>query len=1090
MHYTFLPWLRQGLSSKIIEADTLGTADGTNKERAQLRFDLTLGHDPVGEGQRQQSVITKQVQVAGPGDVLGIERRAIIRTEPRSGVNNYEANLLTYMEFYEEDFPWRYTPAAATGAGKQKLRPWLALIVLKDDEYTFTPNPVGLSHISIKNAAANQVFHKHTEHWAWAHVQINKQTTQTAGQPLRDEMTNLLKNHPEMGISRLFCPRKLVKNTNYHAYLIPAFETGRLAGLGEKTEVINKINSQTPSWKYEAMPAATTRPLDFPVYYDWDFRTGELGDFETLVRKLKPFVVPQSMGTLPMDARHVGVGFDQIAKETQTVPFEAALKPPSFNSQFFPRGPGDSNFVAQLQKFLNLNADMQVTDNQPVLMEAVTTNHPFYDGVSLGDDPIVLPPTIGQHHALVKKLGEVTNPDWIESLNSDLRWRGASGLGNQVVREKQDAFMQTAWKQIGDVNEANKKIIEGQLVKMVTDFMLHKHFKPAPKDSVFALTAPMHRYMLANKPEDARLSVTNSFMQSRVPMAAHSAAFQRITRPEWKTNRTMNQQGVEKIHLNVTSRFNETETNAQFITAATLKTFSPNSISAANATTTLNAAVLNLLNDTDAMARETVVQSLKSSGLTTLSKTTLNNQIDASAQTTEVKTKAKAIVNEMTQLSFNVTTGKTEVEMPPASFKTAFGDYATSRVLEDVIIKRSDEVATAKVIVPIAKSADILQYQQVWSNMEIAINALPDPVYRSKVPDLVSIAGQINFQIQPEQALIRKVSARIWQILGGITKPLIHFKPVMAHPIFKESVYEHLRKISQDYILPNVEKLPKDSVSLMVVNKRFVESFMAGLNHEMARELLWREYPTDQRGTYFRQFWNAKDNTTSSAEAKLDIRKMHQWTGKLGTHSDVPLTGGSGDPEEGNLVLVVRGDLLKKYPDTIVYAQKAKYNPDDLMGERVFDTENVANMRFPLFSGELAPDIYLFGFDLMEDEARGLRMRENENGNPTTPGWFFAFKERPGHTKFGLDDYITTQGDVNATPPLNPPSWDDLAWEYLENDRSKLENFHLNFSKNLHMTAPPLGEPHAVWGSNSADMANILYQDPVLFARHAAELLP
>ena len=31
---------------------------------------------------------------------------------------------------------------------------------------------------------------------------------------------------------------------------------------------------------------------------------------------------------------------------------------------------------------------------------------------------------------------------------------------------------------------------------------------------------------------------------------------------------------------------------------------------------------------------------------------------------------------------------------------------------------------------------------------------------------------------------------------------------------------------------------------------------MAGLNHEMARELLWRGYPTDQRGTVFRRFWD------------------------------------------------------------------------------------------------------------------------------------------------------------------------------------------------------------------------------------------
>ena len=34
---------------------------------------------------------------------------------------------------------------------------------------------------------------------------------------------------------------------------------------------------------------------------------------------------------------------------------------------------------------------------------------------------------------------------------------------------------------------------------------------------------------------------------------------------------------------------------------------------------------------------------------------------------------------------------------------------------------------------------------------------------------------------------------------------------------------------------------------------------MVGLNHEFARELLWREFPTDQRGSYFRQFWDPSE---------------------------------------------------------------------------------------------------------------------------------------------------------------------------------------------------------------------------------------
>ena len=49
----------------------------------------------------------------------------------------------------------------------------------------------------------------------------------------------------------------------------------------------------------------------------------------------------------------------------------------------------------------------------------------------------------------------------------------------------------------------------------------------------------------------------------------------------------------------------------------------------------------------------------------------------------------------------------------------------------------------------------------------------------------------------------------------------------------------------------------------METNQRFIEAYMVGLNHEFARKLLWREYPTDQRGSYFRQFW-AVDNYIDS----------------------------------------------------------------------------------------------------------------------------------------------------------------------------------------------------------------------------------
>ena len=39
------------------------------------------------------------------------------------------------------------------------------------------------------------------------------------------------------------------------------------------------------------------------------------------------------------------------------------------------------------------------------------------------------------------------------------------------------------------------------------------------------------------------------------------------------------------------------------------------------------------------------------------------------------------------------------------------------------------------------------------------------------------------------------------------------------------------------------------------MNAAFVEALLVGLNQEFNRELLWREYPTDQAGTPFARFW-------------------------------------------------------------------------------------------------------------------------------------------------------------------------------------------------------------------------------------------
>ena len=68
--------------------------------------------------------------------------RAIVKTEPRNWITNFEPTTSPYVEFYDEDFPWRYTPARPD-AGAHRLRPWIALVVLEEGEFDERRNVTG-----------------------------------------------------------------------------------------------------------------------------------------------------------------------------------------------------------------------------------------------------------------------------------------------------------------------------------------------------------------------------------------------------------------------------------------------------------------------------------------------------------------------------------------------------------------------------------------------------------------------------------------------------------------------------------------------------------------------------------------------------------------------------------------------------------------------------------------------------------------------------------------------------------------------------------------------------------------------------------
>jgi len=215
---------------------------------------------------------------------------------------------------------------------------------------------------------------------------------------------------------------------------------------------------------------------------------------------------------------------------------------------------------------------------------------------------------------------------------------------------------------------------------------------------------------------------------------------------------------------------------------------------------------------------------------------------------------------------------------------------------------------------------------------------------------------------------------------------------IMAAPELDVPVYEYLARLDPDRFLPGVGEIPEDAITLLETNPRFIESVLVGLNSEMNRELLWRSFPTDQRGTPFRKFWAWTDGGP-------DIGPIHLWpkTNALGTNG----RGGPG----GQIALLVRGRLLRRYPNTSIFAWRSKNGA-------LINPPAVTDLKQPVFADVLGSDIVFVGFDLTDADLLA------------GDGWFFVLQQQPTEPRFGFDEL-----DPGATLPALG-TWSDATWTH------------------------------------------------------------
>ena len=127
---------------------------------------------------------------------------------------------------------------------------------------------------SSRSPTADQIFPPADDLWAWAHVHVNGKL---GGNPadhvdMAARLAATVGADRDSAYSRLLCPRILKPNTGYHAFVIPTFESGRLAGIGKDPS--GATFATQSAW---ATGRADADAALYPVYHRWYFRTGKRG---------------------------------------------------------------------------------------------------------------------------------------------------------------------------------------------------------------------------------------------------------------------------------------------------------------------------------------------------------------------------------------------------------------------------------------------------------------------------------------------------------------------------------------------------------------------------------------------------------------------------------------------------------------------------------------------------------------------------------------------------------------------------------------------------------------------------------------------
>jgi hypothetical protein len=746
-----------------------------------------------------------------------------------------------------------------------------------------------------------------------------------------------------------------------------------------------------PSWDVDRGGTVELR-----TYLDWTFHTGPKGDFEELVRLLQPIESTSGLGTRAVSANRPWPTFKTLralaGTPDDTTPAvsqqDGALAVPGQDARPSLDNACATAFRTRMAEHLNQPfAGAEAEEPPPDDPREI----PASQGTSLA------PPMYGAHHANVQEIDPAAS-GWVQDLNLDPRRRAAAAMGTRYVQENQEFLMARAWEQLRDIEQANRLRRIAELSSVSADALHRRSVATLTPSEVLGLAAPAR-----TRVRRGAATLSAEVHKSTLPAALATPAFGRLARRSGPIARRMF--SARSSMLVERSLTGEERVLPRPVTTA--------------------APLVSLIRQTEP----------GSADITNRRAAMFRRLVGAGEEVkfAEGLAAAKHAVDDAERAAVGglifpaaLAPARDAIRGVLAGSDLASGLVGPLRVLFD----DPQQVQAA---------AGVIGVVSAFINQRVIEPAVPIPR-----PGVAVNPGDLRDDLvaalRPSDHLARRLADRISVPFPKPDDPLAR---VMTHPEFPAPLAMALLQTWPNAVLPGLESFPINRVALLETNPAFTAAFLVGANHEMNREFLWREFPTDQRGTPFKHFWPRPPAAGSDGR---EIDAIVRWpTGR-------PLAANLAAGRGAETVLLVRGDVLRRFPKMIVMAAPAT-NPAGAVGP--FDSWLLPTFPIPFPNDSMA---YVFQLDVV----RALG----------SPGWFFVFQEPITVPRYGFD--VTRSGP--------PTTWNDLAWGDVHLSRGMFVDV---------ARGPDVGVPDArgaTWGASAADMATVTYQRPFRLLFHARAL--